>query len=49
MGTNGGASNQDRAPAPDRAQQWWEYLQRADTDGTLLVSFTAFVVVGTKR
>jgi SAM-dependent methyltransferase len=31
-----------------RAQQWWEYLQRADERGTLLISFTAFVVVGAK-
>ena len=34
---------------PDQAQQWWEYLQRADADGTLLVSFTSFVVVGAKH
>lgn len=33
---------------PDQAQRWWEYLQHADADGTLLVSFTAFVVVGAK-
>jgi len=32
-----------------RARQWWEYLQRADERGTLLISFTAFVVVGAKR
>jgi ubiquinone/menaquinone biosynthesis C-methylase UbiE len=31
-----------------RAQQWWEYLQHADEDGTLLISFTAFIVVGAK-
>jgi hypothetical protein len=31
-----------------RAQQWWEYLQHADERGTLLISFTAFVVVGAK-
>jgi ubiquinone/menaquinone biosynthesis C-methylase UbiE len=31
------------------ARQWWEYLQRADERGTLLISFTAFVVVGAKQ
>jgi len=31
-----------------RAQQWWEYLQQADERGTLLISFTAFIVVGVK-
>jgi hypothetical protein len=31
-----------------RAQQWWEYLQHADQQGTLLISFTAFIIVGTK-
>jgi hypothetical protein len=31
-----------------RAQQWWEYLQHADERGTLLISFTAFIVVGAK-
>ena len=39
----------NRALRPDQAQQWWEYLQHADADGTLLVSFTGFVVVGAKR
>ncbi len=31
-----------------RARQWWEYLQHADEHGTLLISFTAFIVVGAK-
>ncbi len=31
-----------------QAQQWWRYLQEAEAQGTLLVSFTTFVVVGTK-
>jgi ubiquinone/menaquinone biosynthesis C-methylase UbiE len=31
-----------------KARQWWEYLQRADERGTLLISFTAFIVVGAK-
>ncbi|MGA8231742.1 MAG: methyltransferase domain-containing protein [Candidatus Acidiferrales bacterium] len=30
------------------ARQWWEYLQHADEQGTLLISFTAFIVVGAK-
>jgi ubiquinone/menaquinone biosynthesis C-methylase UbiE len=30
------------------AQQWWKYLQHADKRGTLLISFTAFIVVGAK-
>jgi hypothetical protein len=34
---------------PDQAEQWWEHLQRSDAAGTLLISFTAFVVVGAKR
>lgn len=31
-----------------RAQQWWEYVQQADAEGTLLISFTAFIIVGAK-
>ena len=31
-----------------RAQEWWEYLQHADERGTLLISFTAFIVAGAK-
>jgi len=34
---------------PDQAQRWWEDLRRADATGTLLISFTAFVVAGAKR
>lgn len=33
----------------ERAQQWWEYLRQADEHGTLLISFTAFVIVGTNH
>jgi len=29
-----------------RAREWWEHLQHADERGTLLISFTAFVVAG---
>ena len=35
--------------SPGQAQQWWEYLQHADERGTLLISFTAFIVVGAKN
>lgn len=30
----------------NQARQWWEYLQRADEQGTLLIGFTAFIVAG---
>jgi hypothetical protein len=33
---------------PGKARQWWEHLQQAEQRGTLLISFTAFVVVGAK-
>jgi ubiquinone/menaquinone biosynthesis C-methylase UbiE len=33
---------------PDQAEPWWEHLRRSDAAGTLLVSFTAFVVVGAR-
>lgn len=32
----------------DRAQRWWEYLQQAAAQRTLLISFTAFIIVGAK-
>jgi hypothetical protein len=38
----------DGTLSPGQAQQWWECLQRADDHGTLLISFTAFVIVGAK-
>jgi len=34
---------------PDQAQEWWETLQRSDAAGTMLISFTALIVVGHKR
>jgi hypothetical protein len=34
--------------SPGQARQWWEYLQHADKYGTLLISFTAFITVGTR-
>jgi ubiquinone/menaquinone biosynthesis C-methylase UbiE len=49
LGSHLVALQRDGALRPDQAQQWWEHLQRADADGTLLVSFTAFIVVGAKR
>ena len=35
--------------SPGQARQWWEYLQHADKHGTLLVSFTTFIIVGAKN
>jgi hypothetical protein len=35
--------------SPDAARRWWEYLQHADKHGTLLISFTAFIVVGARN
>jgi hypothetical protein len=37
------------ALSPGQARQWWEYLQHADKHGTLLISFTTFIIVGRKR
>lgn len=34
--------------SPDQARQWWQYLQDADKRGTLLISFTSFIAVGTR-
>lgn len=34
--------------SPGQARQWWEYLQHADKHGTLLVSFTTFIIAGAK-
>jgi hypothetical protein len=31
-----------------RAQHWWEYLQHAHERGTLMISFTAFIILGAK-
>jgi len=33
----------------DAARRWWEYLQHADKHGTLLIGFTAFIVVGARN
>ena len=49
LGSHLVALQTDGTLRPDQARQWWEHLQRADTDGTLLVSFTALVVVGATR
>lgn len=35
--------------SPSQAQQWWEYIQQADERGTLLISFTSFIVVGSNN
>jgi len=34
--------------SPDGARAWWDYLRHADERGTLMISFTAFVIVGNK-
>jgi ubiquinone/menaquinone biosynthesis C-methylase UbiE len=31
-----------------KAQKWWEYLQYANEHGTLMISFTTFIIVGAK-
>ena len=35
--------------SPGQARQWWEYLQHADKEGALLVSFTTFIIVGARK
>jgi ubiquinone/menaquinone biosynthesis C-methylase UbiE len=30
------------------AQAWWQHLRAAQANGTLLISFTSFVIVGTR-
>jgi hypothetical protein len=37
------------ALTPAEAREWWEDLRRAEAAGTLLIAFTAFVVVGARR
>jgi hypothetical protein len=32
-----------------KAQKWWEYLQYANEHGTLLISFSTFVIVGARN
>ncbi len=35
--------------SPDQARQWWEHLQQVDNHGTILISFTTFIIAGPKR
>ena len=35
--------------SPDAAREWWDYLQQAEARSALMISFTAFVVVGIKK
>jgi ubiquinone/menaquinone biosynthesis C-methylase UbiE len=49
LGSHLVALQTDGTLRPVQAQEWWEYLQRSDSAGTLLIGFTAFVVVGAKR
>ena len=32
----------------DQIRHWWQHLQDAEGEGTLLISFTSFVIVGAK-
>jgi ubiquinone/menaquinone biosynthesis C-methylase UbiE len=48
LGSHIAALQTNGALTADRAREWWEYLQRADEQRTLLLSFTAFVLVGSK-
>jgi ubiquinone/menaquinone biosynthesis C-methylase UbiE len=49
LGSHLVALQTDGTLRPDQAERWWEHLRRSDSAGTLLISFTAFVVVGAKR
>jgi ubiquinone/menaquinone biosynthesis C-methylase UbiE len=35
--------------SPDSARGWWDYLRQADERDTLMITFTAFVIVGKKN
>ncbi|GAC1520568.1 MAG: class I SAM-dependent methyltransferase [Chloroflexota bacterium] len=48
LGGHLAALQTDGRLTPDKAQQWWEYLRQASEQGTLLIGFTAFIVMGTK-
>jgi ubiquinone/menaquinone biosynthesis C-methylase UbiE len=49
LGSHLAELQESRTLSPGQARQWWEYLQHADKRGTLLISFTAFIVFGTKN
>jgi hypothetical protein len=46
LGSHLAALQTDATLTADRAQQWWEQLKHVNDDETLLISFTAFIVVG---
>jgi ubiquinone/menaquinone biosynthesis C-methylase UbiE len=46
LGSHLVALQEDGALTPDQAEGWWEHLRSAEAAGTLLISFTAFVVAG---
>jgi ubiquinone/menaquinone biosynthesis C-methylase UbiE len=48
LGSHLAALETNGALAAGQAREWWEHLQHADERGTLLISFTAFIVVGSK-
>jgi ubiquinone/menaquinone biosynthesis C-methylase UbiE len=48
LGTHLASLESGGALTKDKAQRWWNHLQEANQRGMLLVSFTAFLVVGRK-
>jgi hypothetical protein len=49
LGSHLAQLQESRTLSPGQARQWWEYLQHADKHGTLLISFTAFIIFGAKN
>ena len=48
LGSHLVALQSNSAITADQARAWWEHLRHADAAATLMISFTAFVVVGAK-
>ena len=48
LGTHLSTLIKNETVSAEQATQWWEALRRANDEGTLLVSFTSFVVAGHK-
>ena len=48
LGSHLGLLQERGTLTPVQAQTWWEYLQRAEEQQTLLIGFTAFLVTGSK-
>jgi len=49
LGSHLAELQKSRTLSPAQARRWWECLRQADEHGTLLISFTTFVVVGAKN